>query len=139
MQQVTAEVLFGASALARLAALAGSGEWQNLLFASRNATVFQHPSYVLGWYASHADHYEPVVVFGRTPTQRLAGLWLLARQRRAGRLVQAGHHHSAHLITDAQPDAERVFIATAQRALAVALGVPAIDIGTVPMPPRELD
>lgn len=137
MQQVTAEVLSGAAAVARLEAMSRSGDWQELVFDSRSATIFQHPSYVLGWYATHADSYEPLIVLGRTATGRLAGLWLLARERRHSQLVQPGTQQSTVPVGTARPETERTFMAAAQRALAVHLGVAEAEIATVPMPPRR--
>ena len=88
--------------------------WQGLAEEAKHVTVFQTPGFVLTWYEVYESTHEPLLVLGRGPDGRLAGVLPLAIPRgEPGGLVFAGAHHCEYAGWLASPALHEEFPALA--------------------------
>jgi len=91
------EVLRGAD-VARAVTRDRAREWLGLVSDAKKVAVFQSPAFVLTWYEVYQPDYEPLLVLGRWPDGRLAGVMPLAMSRhQPGALVFAGAEHAEYV------------------------------------------
>jgi CelD/BcsL family acetyltransferase involved in cellulose biosynthesis len=91
------EVLRDAATIARALGPDAVREWRSLAESAKKVTVFQAPDFVLTWYEVYEPDYEPLLILGRWPDGRLAGVMPLATSRQhPGSLVFAGAEHAEY-------------------------------------------
>lgn len=90
-------------------------KWAELLAACPWSTAFQSSPFVLTWYESYGNEYNPLVVCGQGQTP---GLLFLAVHRKTGEIAVAGAHQAEYQVWLADPTAAEAFIVAALDAVA---------------------
>ena len=106
----------GADALALLCSPPFQRQWSALLDACPWGTSMQYPEFVIPWYSSYEDVYEPLTIHQFAPDGDLSGLLLLAVNKAAGSIACAGTHHAEYQAWLATPGDQR-FIGSALKKL----------------------
>jgi len=83
--------------------------WNELYSSCPWATEYQSPPYLMAWFHFCRDRFSPLGIEGRDDAGRLVGLLWLAKDRRNGEVVCAGHADAEYQGWLAQPDVHERF------------------------------
>lgn len=103
------DILRGAGAESILGRDSFQADWSSLMAQCPWATAFQTPGYVLTWYRTYQDRYEPSLVLCRDADGRLRGLLTLAVSKADGQLVAAGDYQAGYQVWICGPELGDVF------------------------------
>jgi CelD/BcsL family acetyltransferase involved in cellulose biosynthesis/RimJ/RimL family protein N-acetyltransferase len=107
----------GAEAERLLEATGFVEQWEQLHLRCPWSTIYQSRVFTHAWLAAY-QHFQPVIVEGRTGDGILCGLFLLARDKNTGRVTIIGDGQGEYQIWLADPEANGWFAPAALDALA---------------------
>ena len=71
-------------------------EWKTLLECCPWATAFQGPDFVVTWYKSYQDYYDPILLVSKNNKGKLIGLLSLAKSLKDNSIVVAGDRQAEY-------------------------------------------